>query len=248
MLDFVAERWAVQAHAEPGVVIALALGVVVVTAVPRLWRVLRQASTIVHEMGHVLAAWATGRRVSGIKLHSDTSGVTTSSGKPYGLGLLITTLAGYPAPGALALGMAALASAGYAGASLTLFNVMLVLALLLSRNVVGVVSCVLALLAAGSIWWFNDETVVVYTAVALSVFYAVAGLRGTVDLVMVHLSPMRHGRNRQHRGALKQRASGTDAARARSAVRAFPVPVFVWLMFFAAASAACALGVVWILA
>ena len=44
------------------------------------------SSTIVHEAGHAVAALLTGRRLAGIRLHSDSSGVTVSVGRPRGPG------------------------------------------------------------------------------------------------------------------------------------------------------------------
>ena len=60
--------------------------------------------TIVHEAGHALVAVLVGRRLSGIRLHSDTSGLTLTKGKPYGPGMVLTALAGYVAPSLLGLG------------------------------------------------------------------------------------------------------------------------------------------------
>ena len=40
--------------------------------------------TITHEGAHGVAAFVTGRRLQGIRLHSDTSGLTISSGRPSG--------------------------------------------------------------------------------------------------------------------------------------------------------------------
>lgn len=62
------------------------------------WRLSRNAITIAHEGGHGLIALLTGRSLSGIRLHSDTSGLTVSRGKPTGLGMILTAAAGYTAP------------------------------------------------------------------------------------------------------------------------------------------------------
>lgn len=237
-IDFMAERWGAAADPDPTAVLALAGVVVVLMGVRRIWRVLRQASTIIHEMGHVLAAWCTGRRVSGIKLHSDTSGVTISRGKPSGPGLLITFLAGYPAPGLLAVLLILLGTTGHSGAALTAFQAVLVLALLLSRNAVGILSCLLAVLASGWIWWSNDPEIVGYTVVALGIFYAVAGLRGSLDLCRVHLTGKRHSRSA---------VAGTDASQAARAWRGLPLPAAIWLIFFVLISAGSAAAVFWML-
>lgn len=234
----VTERWGVHASPDPAMFAIITGLVVLLAAVPPVWRVARQASTIVHEMGHVLAAWCTGRSVSGIKLHSDTSGVTISRGKPHGPGLLITFLAGYPAPGLLAVLLIWLGSAGHSGAALTVFQAVLVLALLLSRNAVGIFSCLLAVLANGWIWWSNDPEIVGYTVVALGVFYALAGVRGSLDLCRVHLT------GRRQPGAA---VAATDASQAARAWRGFPLPAAVWLMFFVLISSASAAAVFWIL-
>src|SRR5690625_4453764 len=226
VLDFVTERFTAASQPDPAVIAAVGVAAVLMTVVPGVWRIVRQASTIIHEMGHVVAAWVSGRRVSGIKLHSDTSGVTLSRGRPRGFGMLITALAGYPAPGLLGLGLAGLAAAGYAGAGLTVYQLVIVVALLLSRNVVGILSCLISVLATGVIWWFNDPVLVTHTVVGLSIFYAVAGARGTLDLWAVHYTALRPGPGRAH---AKQRAASNDPSRA---AQAWALPAAVWLLVF----------------
>lgn len=78
-----------------------------------LWRLSRNAITIAHEGGHGLVALLSGRRLQGIRLHSDTSGLTVSRGKPCGLGMILTAAAGYTAPSLLGLGGALLLAAGH---------------------------------------------------------------------------------------------------------------------------------------
>lgn len=234
VLDFLGERWTSQADADPTLVLAITGAVVLLALVPRTWRVLRQAATIIHEMGHVFAALVSRRRVSGIRLHSDTSGATLTWGKSQGPGLLFTFLAGYPAPGLLAVALAWLALAGHAGAALTVYQVILLLALLLSRNAVGIFSCLASVLVTGAIWWHNDAQLVVYTVVALAVFYGIAGLRGTLDLWASHLSR-------------RQSSAGSDAAQAARAWGALPLPAWVWLIIFLLISASCAAAVIWLL-
>ena len=67
------------------------------------WRTVRLGVTVVHEAGHAVVAVLVGRRLSGIKLHSDTSGVTLSRGKPSGPGMVAMLAAGYLAPALLGL-------------------------------------------------------------------------------------------------------------------------------------------------
>ena len=85
----------------------------VVVASHRVWQVSRNVVTMAHEGGHAVVSIASGRRLDGIRLHSDTSGVTSSRGKPYGLGLILTTAAGYVFPSLLGLGAAWLLAAAF---------------------------------------------------------------------------------------------------------------------------------------
>ena len=62
---------------------------------------------IVHEGGHALAALATGRHLSGVRLYRSTAGETVSAGRGSGPGIALTAAAGYPAPSLLGLGAAA---------------------------------------------------------------------------------------------------------------------------------------------
>ncbi|MCB2019793.1 MAG: M50 family metallopeptidase, partial [Burkholderiaceae bacterium] len=79
----------------------LALGLVVL---PPAWQVSRHVVTIAHEGSHGVAALLSGRRLAGIRLHSDTSGLTVSKGRPTGPGMVVTAFAGYVGPALLGLG------------------------------------------------------------------------------------------------------------------------------------------------
>ena len=111
------------------------------------WRWVRMAITVVHEAGHALVAVLVGRRLSGIRLHSDTSGVTVSRGRPRGPGMVAMMAAGYLAPGALGLLAALLLVAGHALGLLWLLVVVLLALLVWVRNGYGLLTVVV--LAAG---------------------------------------------------------------------------------------------------
>ncbi|WP_083472594.1 M50 family metallopeptidase [Kibdelosporangium phytohabitans] len=106
------------------------------------WRLARNVITIVHEAGHALTAVLVGRRLRGITLHSDTSGVTVSRGKPTGPGMVLTAFAGYTAPSLIGLGLAALMVAGKITLLLWVMTVLMLAVLVMIRNVFGVVSVV----------------------------------------------------------------------------------------------------------
>ncbi|MFY9916708.1 MAG: M50 family metallopeptidase, partial [Nocardioidaceae bacterium] len=111
--------------------VAVALALVLVRPV---WETSRHVVTIVHEGAHGLVARLTGRTLAGIRLHSDSSGVTVSRGKPRGPGMVATAAAGYLGPAVLGLGCAWLLSRGHAVAVLWLLLLMLAALLLQIRN------------------------------------------------------------------------------------------------------------------
>ena len=78
----------------------------------RVWRLAGKVITIAHEGGHALVSVLSGRRLDGIRLHSDSSGVTYSRGKRSGPGLVLTAAAGYVMPSLLGAGAAWLLAAG----------------------------------------------------------------------------------------------------------------------------------------
>ena len=85
------------------VLLETALGALLLVAVRPVWRRTRHVVTIAHEGAHGLAAVLSGRRLAGIRLHSDTSGLTVSAGRPTGPGMVLTLLAGYTGPGLFGL-------------------------------------------------------------------------------------------------------------------------------------------------
>jgi hypothetical protein len=109
----------------------------VVVASHRAWHVSRNVVTLAHEGGHAVVSIATGRRLDGIRLHSDTSGVTSSRGKTSGAGLILTTAAGYVTPSLLGLGAAWLLAARHATFLLWLVLLLLAAAFIAIRNAYG---------------------------------------------------------------------------------------------------------------
>jgi Peptidase M50B-like len=140
-VDPLSEVWhrvlATQPPPSSAVVGSTALLAAVLVLLPRTWRVTRHVVTIVHEGAHGVAALLTGRRISAIRLHSDTSGVTVSVGRPRGPGMVLTAAAGYVGPALLGLGAAALLAAGHAVALLWVVLVLLALLLVQIRNWFG---------------------------------------------------------------------------------------------------------------
>ncbi len=150
-MDPLSEVWHRVVATQPPPPAAVVAGTAVLAAAlvlfPRSWRVTRHVVTIVHEGAHGVAALLTGRRLSGIRLHSDTSGVTVSVGRPRGPGMVLTAAAGYVGPALLGLGAAALLGTGHALALLWSVLVLLALLLVQIRNWFGLWS----VLASGAV-------------------------------------------------------------------------------------------------
>jgi hypothetical protein len=171
----------------------LALGAVVPWPV---WRATRNVVTIAHEGGHAAVALLAGRRLSAIRLHSDTSGLTVTRGKPRGPGMVLTSAAGYPAPSLLGLGCAALLAAEKVTVLLWAGVVLLAAMLVMIRNVFGVLSVVVTGGALFAVSWYAPSVVQTAFAYLFTWFLLFGGVRPVWEL---HL--------KRRRG----RAPGSDA-------------------------------------
>lgn len=158
----------------------LALGLVVV---PRAWTFTRHVVTISHEGGHALVAVLTGRRLVGIRLHADTSGVTLSRGKPTGLGMVVMLAAGYLAPAVAGLGAALLLVSGHSLALLWLAVGWLSLMLLQIRNAYGLLVLVACGTAAGLASWYLPGTAVSLLAYLLTWLLLFAAPKPVLELM-----------------------------------------------------------------
>src|SRR5262245_2498838 len=134
MDKFWAHLIAVQPDPDPWVVGVSALAALLIVGLRMPWQVSRGLITIAHEGGHALMALVTRRKLEGIRLHSDTSGVTLTRGRPSGPGMVLTALAGYLAPSLLGLGAAWLTEQGHVTLLIWAVLLLLVCMLLLIRN------------------------------------------------------------------------------------------------------------------
>lgn len=234
-MDLLQEIWqrATTTQAAPsGTAMLLALAAVaVLVAFPPTWHVTRHAVTIVHEGGHATVALLTGRRLAGIRLHSDTSGLTVSVGRPRGPGMVATAFAGYPGPALLGLGAAWLLSRGYAVGLLWLLVLALALLLLQIRNWYGLWTVLVSgVVLVGVTWWAEPEWQSVFAA-ALTWFLLLGATRAVVEL------------QRSRRG--RRGASGSDAD---LLARLTGVPGLVWVgAFLVVCLGALLLSGVWLL-
>jgi hypothetical protein len=196
---------------------------------PVLWRTTRHVVTIAHEGAHGAVALATGRRLSGIRLHSDTSGLTVSAGRPSGLGMVLTCAAGYTGPGLFGLGAAALLASGHAVGLLWVLLLLLALLLVQIRNWYGLWS----VLATGGVvfaatWWLPAHGQVAFAAVG-TWFLLLAAPKTVVEL---------------QRARRRRAAPDSDADQLARLTR---VPALVWVgVFLLVDVGALALGGWWL--
>jgi hypothetical protein len=172
------------AQPDPPSLLVLITGVLALAVVlPRMpWRIARNAITIAHEGGHALAAVLTGRRLHGIRLHSDTSGLTLSAGRPSGPGMVFTLLAGYVAPSLIGLAGAWLLGGNRITLLLWVAVALLLAMLVMIRNVFGVVSIVVTTAVVLGVSWFASPQVQAAFAYAGVWFLLLGGVRPVGEL------------------------------------------------------------------
>lgn len=176
------DLWQAQAIPELWITGLAALAALALVAYGPAWRIARNVVTIAHEGGHAVIALVTGRKLDGIRLHSDTSGVTVSRGRPDGAGMVFTALAGYTAPPLLGLLFAWLLGLGRITLMLWFSLLLLAAMLVMIRNVFGVVSVVTTGAIVFGVSWFGSAEVQGAFAAFGASFLLLAGVRPVIEL------------------------------------------------------------------
>jgi hypothetical protein len=190
----------------------------------RAWHLARNAITIAHEGGHALASVLSGRRLDGIRLHSDTSGVTYSRGRRTGPAAVITSAAGYLTPSLLGAGAASLLAAHHVIAMLWLMLALLAATFLAIRNAYGVLALLVTVGAVLAVSWFGTAAIQAAFGYTAAWFLLLGGVRAVAEL---------QGRRRSRRRG--QQVSTSDADQLG---RLTGVPGGAWVAFFALVSVA----------
>ncbi|WP_217215299.1 M50 family metallopeptidase [Streptomyces sp. AC550_RSS872] len=206
------------------VVIATLVAALVVVVPHVLWRLSRNAITIAHEGGHGLIALLTGRTLTGIRLHSDTSGLTVSRGKPHGIGMILTAAAGYTAPPLLGLGGAALLASGRITLLLWLATALLVAMLVMIRNAYGALTVFVTGGTFVLVSWLTGPQVQAAFAYVVVWFLLVGGVRPAFEL------------------QAKRARGGAGDSDADQLSRLTHVPAGLWLFLFHAVSLCSLIG------
>lgn len=155
----------------------------------------------------------TFRKVSGIKLHSDTSGLTITKGKKYGLGAVLTLASGYTAPGLAGLLLSYLLSEGYLNLALFIVGVSILLLLVMIRNLWGLL--ILLPLTIGVYFLFClSESLQVSILTFLTTFLVVGSLKPVFELYI-------------NRRMTDERDNDADLLRSITLL-----PYHFWILFF----------------
>jgi hypothetical protein len=185
--------------------------------------------TIAHEGGHALVGLMTGRRLSGIRLHSDTSGLTVTRGRPTGPGMVATSMAGYLTPSLLGLLGAVLLTSGRITVMLWAAVLVLLGMLVMIRNVFGVVSVITTMGIVFAVSWYTTAQVQAAFAYFSVWLLLVGGVRPIGELQRL-----------RRRGQLPD----SDADQL---ARLTPFPGLFWVLFFLLANVAALLFGGWML-
>ncbi|HEY7432495.1 MAG TPA: M50 family metallopeptidase [Streptosporangiaceae bacterium] len=215
----------------PSRVLVLGCALVALAAVlsRRIWPVSRTVVTLAHEGGHALVALLAGRRLDGVRIMRNTAGLTVSAGSAAGMGLILTTAAGYTAPPLLGLGAAALLATGHLTAMLALTLAGLAGLAFMIRNAYGLLAVIVAGAAVALVIWRGStlaESVFGYLA---AWFLLLGGVRPVAEL---------------QRSRRTRRRQVTDADQL---ARLTGTPGWLWVgVFGLVALAALAVGALWL--
>jgi hypothetical protein len=219
-------------QSDPAASVTLIAGgiALLVVLVGRPWRLARNLVTIVHEAGHALAAVLVGRRLQGIKLHSDTSGVTVSRGKPEGPGMAFTALAGYSAPGLLGLLFATLLGNGLVTMVLVLTALLLLGVLVMVRNTYGVFTVIASSVVLGLVALVAPTEIQAACVYLLTWFLLIGGVRPVLEL------------------QIKRRRGQARDSDADQLGRLTGVPAALWVLVLAVLAVSCLIaGGLWLI-
>jgi hypothetical protein len=207
---------------DPGVFVAI-VALAAVLSIPRAtWRWFGLFTTLVHELGHAVAAVLSGRFVSGIRIHRNHSGAATSSGRGVG-GTVISGIFGYPAPAIVGAALVWSVFTGYTSLALIVGGAVLVVTLVVVRNLFGVLVVLASAAVAVALWLWAPPELQGYSLLVLGIALLVGAVRGLVTVVGVHTS--RRAQLRTSDAYLLYTRTG--------------VPSPVWLTLFALIIGAC---------
>lgn len=211
-------------------VLAVAAVMLAIVAFFPTWKIVRNVVTIAHEGAHALVALLAGRKLQSITLHSDTSGLTVSRGKPRGFGMILTAFAGYVGPAVVGLIGAFVVSHGFTLGWVWIFVAVLILMLFKVRNLFGAWSLVATGAVLGLAAWFSPDAVRIYIAYALVWLFLLGAPKAVFELIV----------------SRRRKRTGTSDADILGKLSWFPAGV--WLFIFVVVTVGSAIVGLWLLA
>lgn len=194
----------------PWLLIALAVAALAVV-LPPLWRLLRPGVTIVHELGHALVGILMGRRFTGFVVSADMSGHAVTVGPRRGIGRILSTWAGYPAPALVGAVLVQIALHGWSRTALFAALCVLVVSLVFTRSGHTLLAVLASAAGIGALWWWGSPALTALLTLAAGVFLLLGAWR--------HLgSVARRGGRQDDPGQLAQLT---------------PLPAALWTLSFA---------------
>jgi len=186
----------------------------------RSWQLTGKVITIAHEGGHALVSVLSGRRLDGIRLHSDSSGVTYSRGRRTGPGLVLTAAAGYVMPSLLGAGAAWLLAEQHLNAMLWLALVLLAATFLAVRNLFGALAVLVTAGGVFAVSYYAVPAVQAGFGYLAAWFLLFGGLRPVVELA------------RGSAGSSSRRQRWTRGSDADQLARLTGAPAGLWITLF----------------
>lgn len=195
---------------------ALAVAALLVV-VPPIWRLVRPAVTIVHELGHAITGILAGRRFTGFVVNGDMSGHAVTVGPARGAGRVISTFFGYPMPGIVGALLIQVAFSGWSRPVTTATLVVLALSLVFVRSGHTLAVVLAAIAALGALWWLAGPTLLAAGVLALGAVLLIGAWR--------------------HLGTVATRGRGVDDP--QQLARLTGVPAWAWILLTALVLAGC---------
>ncbi|MGO4690547.1 M50 family metallopeptidase [Glaciibacter sp. 2TAF33] len=208
----------------PGILLGILVAAAALSIPPVTWRWFGLFTTLVHELGHAVAAILTGRVVHGIRIRRNHSGDALSSGRGI-LGVVISGMLGYPAPAIVGAAQLWSVFNGYTALALFAGGVVLVVTILVIRNLFGILVVLASAAVSTLLWFYATPAVQSYALLVLGSALLVGAVRGLGTVVGVHV-----GRRDQ-----------LPTSDAYLLYRRTGVPSPVWLALFAIVIGGCML-------
>jgi len=169
-------------------VLLVIVAVAAALSLPRAtWQYFGLFATLVHELGHAVAAILSGRAVHGIRIRRNHSGDAVSSGRGR-FGAVVSGVFGYPAPAIVGAAQLWSVFHGYTAIALFVGGVVLVLTLLVIRNLVGAIVVLVSAVISALLWFFATPAVQGYALLVIGIALLVGAVRALGTVIGVHVS------------------------------------------------------------